>query len=100
MRVESETLLATGNNILKSNIYLYKVNDQTYCLRHKRYTDDLNSTIKRAKTNRAMKISTCSVCGENKSKFMKLEGDGIDIHKAIGCLPKPKGDGSQVIVNI
>ena len=35
---------------------------------------------------------TCDSCGITKTKFVKntQEGGGIDIHKAIGRLPKPK----------
>lgn len=48
------------------------VNDgNTYCLKCKKFTDDINPEVGVSKNNKKVLKSTCSVCDGGKSKFIK-----------------------------
>ena len=43
----------------------------TYCLKCKTNTDNIDPTMVKTKINRWLMQSTCSVCGTKKSRFVK-----------------------------
>ena len=43
----------------------------SYCLLCKKHTKNINPKIVRTKNNRLMMLSECSVCNNNKPKFIK-----------------------------
>lgn len=74
---------------------------KTYCVKQRKKTDSVPGSERReiAKNGRPMIKSTCAECGSTKVRFVwlaerrgaaPLNGGLIDIHKAIGKLPKPK----------
>ena len=51
---------------------------KTYCIICKKDTENKNSKVFKTKNNRIMLKSTCSVCGNNKSRFIsKKIGSGL-----------------------
>lgn len=65
--------------------------DKTYCLRQKKYTDDLEPEIIKDSKCRLRKVSICAECGANKSKFIKAtkSGKGYNDGKTkygMGCM--------------
>ena len=69
------------------------MDSNTYCLREKKFTKDINPEIITTKNNRKRLSSTCASCGAKKSKILPLshKGGNVDIHKLIGKLTRPKG---------
>ena len=67
---------------------------KTYCVKQRKKTDSIPGSERReiAKNGRPMIKSTCAECGSTKVRFVSggARGGLIDIHKAIGKLPKPK----------
>lgn len=73
---------------------------KTYCVKQRKKTDSVPGSERReiAKNGRPMIKSTCAECGSTKVRFITkggmirsdMPGGFIDIHKAIGKLPKPK----------
>ena len=71
---------------------------KTYCVKQRKKTDSVPGSERReiAKNGRPMMKSICAECGSTKVRFISGGGAGpskgglIDIHKAIGKLPKPK----------
>lgn len=61
-----------------------------YCVKEKKFTEDLNPKHVMTKNNRHMIKATCASCGITKSQFVKNKtGGALDIHKAIlPLLPK------------
>ena len=43
----------------------------TYCVKCRKNTENLDSNIFKAKNNRIIMLSKCSVCGITKSRFVK-----------------------------
>src|SRR5215470_4437423 len=63
-----------------------------YCMKCKMKTSTRNITKALSRNNRRMLKGICAVCGSKKAMFLKnVEGGSLDIHTAIGRLPKPKG---------
>ena len=77
----------------------------SYCVKQKKFTNSLagSEKITRSKNGKLMIKSICAECRAKKSQFIKPQkggssqrllmpraGGGIDIHKLIGKLPKPK----------
>lgn len=77
---------------------------KSYCVKQRKKTDSVPGSERReiAKNGRPMIKSKCAECGSIKVRFISggtnkgrmirsdLSGGFIDIHKAIGKLPKPK----------
>lgn len=64
----------------------------SYCVKCKKVTGNINPVTTVSKNNRAIMKSKCLVCGSIKSVFIKQQRGGkLDLHAAIGKLPKPKG---------
>ena len=42
-----------------------------YCLKCKKNTESINSRVSRTTNSKTMILAKCSVCGANKSKFIK-----------------------------
>ena len=67
---------------------------KTYCVKQRKQTECVEpSSYKYAKNGRLMFFCTCAECGITKTRFVKqseVSGSGVDIHKMIGKLPKPK----------
>ena len=49
----------------------YKNKMKTHCVKCRKDTEDIDSTMFRTKNNRLVMQSKCSVCGTNKSRFLK-----------------------------
>jgi hypothetical protein len=64
--------------------------DKIYCLRERKYTDNINPQRVTTKNGRHMIKAKCKSCGALKSKFIKI-GGAIDIHKAMLPLLPKKG---------
>ena len=45
----------------------------TYCVKCRKYTENIDPNIVRTKNNRLIMQSKCSVCGIKKSRFLKEE---------------------------
>ena len=43
----------------------------TYCVKFRKYTENIDPKIVRTKNNRLIMQSKCSVCGIKKSRFLK-----------------------------
>ena len=67
---------------------------EVYCVKEKRFTPNVpgSETFATTKNGRKLLRVKCASCGITKTRFVseKTQGAGIDIHKAIGKLPKPK----------
>ena len=46
---------------------------ETYCLACRKYTKSINPKIVRNRQNRSMIQSSCAVCGNKKSRFIKQQ---------------------------
>lgn len=76
---------------------------KTYCVKQRKKTDSVPGSERReiAKNGRPMIKSMCAECGSTKVRFISRKGELeglasrkgglIDVHKAIGKLPKPDG---------
>ena len=63
---------------------------QIHCLRCKQVTDTVGVVNDTDKRGMSRVKGNCQVCGTMKYKYVK-SGGSLDIHKAIGKLPRPKG---------
>ena len=45
----------------------------SYCLKCKKNTESINPKVSKAINGRMMILSTCSICGSKKSKFIKKQ---------------------------
>ena len=60
---------------------------KTYCVKCKKYTENLNSKIFKTKNGRLIMQSKCADCGIKKSRFVKeLEAKGLLSSLAIKTL--------------
>ena len=58
--------------------YNYKRNMQTYCVSCRKNTDNVNSKLVKTKNGRLQLKSQCSICGNEKGRFVKKnEAKGI-----------------------
>ena len=49
--------------------------EETYCVKERKYTKNINPTIKTSKNGNKYIQSTCLICGNKKSSFIKsLQG--------------------------
>ena len=48
---------------------MYKM--ESYCLKCKKYTKNINPQVSSPSNDRTMILSKCTICGSKKSKFMK-----------------------------
>ena len=63
----------------------------SYCVKCIKHTKNVNENYKTSKNGKLMLKSTCSICGSKKSQFVKGRvGSGVDIHKMICKIPRPK----------
>ena len=44
---------------------------KSYCLKCRKYTENINPTISKTSNNRTMVLSKCVICGSKKSRFIK-----------------------------
>ena len=44
---------------------------ETYCLKCKKYTENIDPKVLSTSNNRVMILSKCAICGSKKSKFIK-----------------------------
>ena len=44
---------------------------ETYCLKCKKYTENIDPKVSITSNNRVMILSKCAICGSKKSKFIK-----------------------------
>ncbi|KAL9963410.1 hypothetical protein ACROYT_G026920 [Oculina patagonica] len=66
---------------------------EVYCVKERKFTPNVPETerVETTKNGRKMLKVTCASCGITKTRFVSNKnGAGLDIHKAIGKLPKPK----------
>ena len=51
---------------------------ESYCLKCKKYTKNINSQVSSTSNDRVMIFSKCAICGSKKSKFVnKQEAKGL-----------------------
>ena len=51
---------------------------ESYCLKCKKYTKNINPQVSSTSNGKLMKLSKCTICGSKKSKFIKKqEAKGI-----------------------
>ena len=50
---------------------MYKNKMKTYCIKRKKDTENINPKIVKTRNNRLVMQSKCSVCGIEKSRFVK-----------------------------
>ena len=63
---------------------------EIYCVKCKQKTDTDKIEKTTTKNNRMAIRGNCKICNTQKYMFIKNEGTGIDIHKIIGYIPRPK----------
>ena len=64
---------------------------KSYCVKCKKQTSNVSEKYKTSKNGKLMLKSICSVCGSRKSQFVNGRvGSGVDVHKMIGKIPRPK----------
>ena len=63
---------------------------EIYCVKCKQKTDTNNPEKIQTKNNRLAIRGNCKKCNTQKYMFVKSLGSGIDIHKMIGKIPRPK----------
>ena len=52
-------------------IHKYKM--ESYCLKWKKYTKNINPQVSSTSNGKVMILSKCAICGSNKSKFIKKQ---------------------------
>ena len=51
---------------------------ESYCVRCKKYTKNINSRVSNTSNGKTMILSKCSICGSKNSKFLKnQEANGL-----------------------
>ena len=72
--------------------------EETYCVKERKYTKNINPTIKTSKNGNNYIQSTCFVCGNKKSSFIKsLQGQNNQQNgkkKKNGKTKKNNGNGN------
>ena len=58
-------------NFKINNQYTYKNKMNTYCIKSRKDTENIEPKIVRTKNNRFVMQSKCSICGIRKSRFVK-----------------------------
>ena len=58
---------------MKNDLNIIKDTILSYCLRCKRNTESINSKVSKTTNGKAMILSTCAICGNKKSKFIKQQ---------------------------
>ena len=48
---------------------MYKM--ESYCLKCRKYTENIDPKVSSTSNNRVMILSKCAICGSRKSKFIK-----------------------------
>ena len=57
---------------------------ETYCVSCKKNTMKKNSSVRKTKQNRLMLLSNCTVCGKQKSRFIKnQEASSLELHLVV-----------------
>ena len=46
---------------------------KSYCLKCRKYTENINPTVSKTSKNRTIVLSKCGICGSKKSRFMNNE---------------------------
>ena len=63
-------------NYFMNNTYLQKM--ESYCLKCKKYTKNINPQVSSTSNGKLMILSKCAICGSKKSKFInKQEASGL-----------------------
>ena len=44
---------------------------KSYCLKCRKYTENINRRVSKTSNNRIMVLSKCTICGSKKSRFIK-----------------------------
>ena len=44
---------------------------ESYCVRCKKYTKNINSSVSNTSNSKTMILSKCAICGSKKSRFIK-----------------------------
>ena len=63
---------------------------ESYCVKCKHKTETNNPQKIQTKNNRSAIHGYCKTCHSQKYMFVKSSGSGIDIHKLIGKIARPK----------
>ena len=50
-------------------MHMYKM--ESYCLKCRKYTENINPEVSSTSNNRTMILSKCAICGSKKSRFIK-----------------------------
>ena len=50
-------------------MHMYKM--ESYCLKCKKNTENINPKVSKTSTGRTMVLSKCAICGSKKSRFIK-----------------------------
>ena len=58
---------------MKNDLNIIKDTILSYCLRCKRNTESINPKVSKTTNGKAMILSTCAICGNKKSKFIKQQ---------------------------
>ena len=53
------------------NINMYKYKMKSYCLKCRKDTENINPKVSKTSNGRTMLLSSCSICGSRKSRFIK-----------------------------
>ena len=71
--------------------------EETYCVKERKYTKNINPTIKTSKNGNKYIQSTCLICGNKKSSFIKsLQKDKTNLEQPKNGKSKSKDN----VVNI
>ena len=46
---------------------------ESYCLKYKKYTNNINPQVSSTRNGKMMILSKCAICGSKKSKFFKKQ---------------------------
>ena len=65
---------------------------ESYCLKCKKYTKNINPQVSRTSTGKLKILSKCAICGSKKSKFIKKQGASgllskLDIKTPLSKIP-------------
>ena len=71
---------------------MYKNEMKTYCLKCRKYIENIDPKIVRTKNNRLVMQSKCSVCGIKKSRFVQEQEakallSNLEIETPLGKIP-------------
>ena len=75
-------------NYFVNNAYVQKM--ESYCLKCRKYTKNINPQVSSTSNNKLMILSKCEICNSNKSKFInKQEAKGL-LSKLVIKIPLSK----------